>query len=126
MCVTRRCRAAHAEGGSWQRHLPLPAGAVLRRGARADGCGGRGVDQPERGAPEPVRDSGASGSALGGSLLDRVAALAALHATALVVVVTDGVLARAALDPRGGAGGRDVDRVVALAAADLVAAVGAV
>ena len=44
MCVARGCRGVHAEGGSWQRHLPLPAGATLRRGTRADGYGGRGIN----------------------------------------------------------------------------------
>src|SRR3954468_3933391 len=44
MRVTRGCRGVHAEGGSWQRHLPLPAGAALRRGTRADGYGGRGLN----------------------------------------------------------------------------------
>src|SRR3954454_13558959 len=44
MCVPRGCRGVHAEGGSWQRHLPLPAGAALRRGTRADGYRGRGLN----------------------------------------------------------------------------------
>ena len=73
-----------------------------------------------------ARLGGGQESARSGWLADRVATLAAADAAALVGVRPDDVLALAAVDARGGAGGRDVDRVVALAALDLVAAVGGV
>src|SRR5215210_4009483 len=44
MCAGCGCRAVHGGGGQWQSHGPLPAGAALRRGARADECGDRGIN----------------------------------------------------------------------------------
>src|SRR3954468_21022307 len=44
MCVARGCRTAPAEGAQWQSHGPLLVGGVLRRGARADEYGGRGIN----------------------------------------------------------------------------------
>jgi hypothetical protein len=56
MCVARGCRTVHAEGGSWQRYVPLPAGADLRRGTRAGGYEGRGIDhQADRRPPRRGR-----------------------------------------------------------------------
>src|SRR3954451_16046920 len=50
MCVARGCRTVHGGGGQWQSHGPLSAGAVLRRGTRADGCEGRGINHLDRAA----------------------------------------------------------------------------
>src|SRR4051812_4731558 len=44
MRVARGCRAVPAEGGQWQSHGPLQRVPILRRGTRADGCGGCGIN----------------------------------------------------------------------------------